>query len=323
VSTTDTPPASAAPAQAFGIPIPVLIGFRGIGQVFFQENALSGLLFLAGLIVSSPIMALGGLVGAAIGPAVAWGLKFDKGELNAGIYGFNSTLVGIATFFFFAPGAASSGLLVAGCVVATVLTRIVRQYVPFPTYTGPFVVTTWVVFVLGKAMGAPASGPEALLVPVFATHPVIEATAHGIGQVMFQASIWTGLLFLAGIAVGDRHHAAWVLVGSIIGMLVASYHVDAAMRSLDPERLVERSQFDNVKLGLFGYNATLAAVALYLWRKSLIPPVLGILFSVPLTELIPLVGLPALTAPFVLATWLVLALGWLESKWLKERASPA
>jgi urea transporter len=44
---------------------------------------------------------------------------------------------------------------------------------------------------------------------------------------------------------------------------------------------------------------------------------------VPLTELIPLAGLPALTAPFVLATWLVLALGWLESKWLKGRASPA
>lgn len=322
MSTTETTPASTPLAQAFGVPIPILIGLRGIGQVFFQENALSGFLMLLGLVVSSPIMALGGLIGAVIGPTVAWALKFDKGELNAGIYGFNSTLVGIATFFFFMPGAASIGLLVAGCVVATVVTKMVRQYVPFPTYTGPFVVTTWVIFVLGKAMGISASEPEALLVPVFAAHPSIEATAHGIGQVMFQASIWTGLLFLAGIAVGDRHHAVWVLISSIIGMLVASYHVDAAMRSLDPERLVERSQFDNVKLGLYGYNATLAAVALYLWRKSLIPPLLGILISVPLTELIPRLGLPALTAPFVLATWSVLALGWLESKWLKERTSP-
>ncbi len=319
MSTTNTPPTVASPTQASGVPIPVLIGLRGIGQVFFQEHALSGFLFLVGLIVSSPIMAFGAVLGAVLGPLVAWGLKFDRSELKAGIFGFNSTLVGIATFFFFAPTVVSIGLLVIGCIVATVLTRIMRQYVPFPTYTSPFIVTTWVIFVIAKSSGVLPSEPEALLVPVFSVHPSIEAAAHGIGQVMFQASLWTGLLFLAGIAVGDRHHAAWVLVGSIVGMLVASYHVDAAMRSLDPERLIERAQFDNVKLGLYGYNATLAAVALCLWRKSFLAPLLGILFSVPLTESLPRLGLPALTAPFVLATWLVLALGWLEERWLTGR----
>ena len=69
---------------------------------------------------------------------------------------------------------------------------------------------------------------------------------------------------------------------------------------------------DNVALGLYGYNATLAAVALFLWRRSLIPPLLGMLLSVLLTDLLPMLGLPALTAPFVLATWLVLAFGWLD-----------
>ena len=44
---------------------------------------------------------------------------------------------------------------------------------------------------------------------------------------------------------------------------------------------------ENVALGLYGYNATLAAVALFLWRRSLIPPLLGMLLSVPLTELVP------------------------------------
>ena len=47
----------------------------------------------------------GALVGAAIGTATAWALKYDKSELAAGIYGFNSALVGIAIFFFFSPGA--------------------------------------------------------------------------------------------------------------------------------------------------------------------------------------------------------------------------
>jgi len=306
---------AASPAGSSSIPEPVLVVLRGIGQVFFQENALTGALFVAGIAMSSPLMALGAVIGSVIGTVTASQLKFDKGELSAGIYGFNSTLVGIATFFFFQPSAISIGLLVVGCVAATLLTRLMRRQVPFPTYTSPFIVTTWVIFFLGRALNAAGTDPgAALLVPNLPVHPFIEATAHGIGQVMFQGSVWTGVLFLVGIFISDRKHAAWVLAGAVLGMLVASYHLAAGARGLDPERLIDRAQFENIALGLYGYNATLAAVALSLWRRSLIPPVLGILVSVPLTEFVPLLGLPALTAPFVLATWLVMSIGSLEGK---------
>src|SRR6478672_11004749 len=100
------------------IPEPLRSGLRGIGQVFFQENALTGACFILGIAVSSPSMATGAVVGSAIGTATAWLLKFDKGELSAGIYRFNATLMGIATLFFFRPGAASIALLAGGCVVA-------------------------------------------------------------------------------------------------------------------------------------------------------------------------------------------------------------
>jgi urea transporter len=59
-----------------------------------------------------------------------------------------------------------------------------------------------------------------------------------------------------------------------------------------------------------------------LWRRSLIPPLFGMMLSVPLTDLLPTLGLPALTAPFVLSTWLVLALGWLDGR-LWQAAAPA
>lgn len=304
------------------IPEPLRAVLRGVGQVFFQENALTGACFLLGIAASSPLMALGGLVGSAIGYATARAAKFDPGEVAGGIYGFNSALVGMATFFFFKPGAASCSLLVVGCVVAAVVTRLMRGYLPFPTYTTPFIVTTWAVHALGKAMGAaPVEGYPALLANPSLPFAV-EATAHGIGQVMFQGSLWTGLLFLIGIAIGDRKHAALVLSGSIVGMLLAWHHTTEATRAIDPERLVDRSLFDNIALGLYGYNATLAPVALYLWRKSLIPALLGMLLTVPITELFPRLGLPALTAPFVLATWLVLALGWLDGRLLRGRESP-
>lgn len=292
--------------------------------MFFQENALTGLLFVIGIALCSPIMAAGLLVGAVIGTAVAHFMKFDQGEVTAGIYGFNAALVGIATLFFFQLGMVSIALLLVGCVAVTFLTRAMRQFVPFPTYTMPFVLTTWVIFFAGNAAGAPPFDlTTKALVPNFAMPFHVEATAHGIGQVMFQGSFWTGLFFLVGIAINDKRHATWVLLGSIVGMLVASYHIEVGSRAIDPERLINRSQYETILLGLYGYNATLAAVALSLWRKSIIPPILGILLSVPLTEFVPMLGLPALTAPFVLATWLVILLGQLETMLLADSKSKA
>lgn len=288
--------------------------FRGIGQVFFQENAWSGLAFVAGIALGSPRMAVGAVVGSAIGLATALALRFDRDETAAGLYGFNAALVGIATLFFFETSAASVTLLILGCVASTFLTRWMRGRSPFPTYTTPFIVTAWVVFALGLAAGLARVEP---LGP--APRGFLSAVANGIGQVMFQAGFWPGVLFLVGIALNNRTHAAWVVIGSIVGMLMGNHHTTAAMRAIDPERLVDRALFENVALGLYGYNATLAAVALSLARRSLIAPLLGMLVSVVLTELIPLLGIPALTAPFVLATWVVLALGCLEDRFLGAR----
>ena len=263
-------------------------GLRGVAQVFFQGNAITGLCFVLGLAASSLLMAAGAVVGTAIGTATALAVKFDKSDLSAGIYGFNSALVGIATLFFFRAGAASFALLAGGCVVAALVTWLMRRYLPFPTYTTPFIVTTWALFFLGQALGVPRADSGGPLVGVgFAA-----AVAHGVSQVMFQASIWTALLFLVGIGLNDWQHASWVLLGSIVGTLVGDYHSASWAGTVDPESLVNRGLADNVALGLYGYNATLAAVALFLWRRSLIPPLLGILISVPITDLVPMAGCP-------------------------------
>jgi urea transporter len=307
------------PLSDSAVPEPLRAGLRGVGQVFFQENAWTGACFVLGILLSSPAMALGAVVGSAIGTATAWVLKYDKAELSAGIYGFNSTLVGIATLFFFRPGVVSIGLLIVGCVVAANVTWLMRRYLPFPTYTTPFIVTTWVVFFQGLILGAVRVEPGGPLGSV----GYVGAALHGVSQVMFQASYWTALLFLVGIGLNDWQHASWVAVGSVIGMLLGNYHDGSSATGLDPESLFKRSLPESVALGLYGYNATLAAVALFLWRRSLIPPLLGILLSVPLTDLLPMLGLPALTAPFVLATWIVLSFGWIDGRLFREKVAPA
>jgi urea transporter len=325
---TTQPPASSPPRSSepggLVVPLPALVLFRGIGQIVFQESALTGLLFALGIALSSPTMALAIIAGAAIGSGLAWILKFDKSEVNAGIYGFNSALVGIATVFFFEVGVVTVVLLVVGCSVAALVTYAMRRHLPFPTYTTPFIVTTWAVYLIAPSVGAAPAGPGyGPLVPVLSTTLAIESTAHGIGQIMFQASLWTGILFLTGIAVSNREHASLVLFGSIVGGIVAGYHVETAQRAIDPEQLVERDRFENIRLGLYGYNATLAPVALFLWRRSLTLAFLGMLLSVPLTETLPRLGIPALTAPFVLATWLVMLLVHLETRLFTNRPPPS
>jgi urea transporter len=41
---------------------------------------------------------------------------------------------------------------------------------------------------------------------------------------------------------------------------------------------------------------------------------LGALLTVPIAEFIPTLGVPALTAPFVIAAWAVLTLHWCEKQ---------
>jgi urea transporter len=203
-------------------------------------------------------------------------------------------------------------MMAVGAVVATLLTRLMRGTLPFPTYTTPFIVTTWAIWLIGPALGAawvPAGDPYT------GSDPFV-GIANGVGQVMFQANLVTAVLFVVGIALSDWRHAVLVVAASALGVAAANYHVTPAQRALDPEQLVPRFLTQNITLGLYSYNATLAALALFLWRKSLIPALLGAMLSTPLTEFAPMTGLPALTAPFVAATWLVLLVGFIDVRFL-------
>ncbi|MBH3527694.1 urea transporter, partial [Pseudomonas aeruginosa] len=53
--------------------------------------------------------------------------------------------------------------------------------------------------------------------------------------------------------------------------------------------------------GFYGLNAALAGLALALRYRSVWPPLLGMVLAVALQPLFGLLGLPALTAPFILA----------------------
>lgn len=279
------------------------IVLRGIGQVMFQGHAGTGILFLVGIAFASPLMAVGAISGALIGPVVAALARFDGKEIEDGLHGFNPVLVGIATVFYLKPEPLTWVLLIVGCVVATFLTFAMRRYLQFPTYTAPFIIVTWLVLIGAHGM----AGTAIDVVPVSAAHTpsgfVAEVLA-GAAEVMFGATVVTGILFLAGIALCTWRHAVLGLLGSIVGTLVALYHNDPS---------------STVHMGIYGYNAVLAPIAVYLWGKSLLIAILAAMISVPLTEFFPSwLGIPALTAPFVVASWIIIAVGQIDALFLRE-----
>ena len=74
----------------------LLILGRGIGQVMFQNNALSGLLMLLEsfeFMANGPIGCKGGNI---ISTSTGRISGYDRDDIKNGLYGFNGTLVGIA-----------------------------------------------------------------------------------------------------------------------------------------------------------------------------------------------------------------------------------
>jgi urea transporter len=284
---------------------------RGIGQVMFQDHAGTGLLFLIGIAVMSPLMAVGSIIGAIIGPVVASFARFDQEEIDAGIHGFNPVLVGCGLMAFLQPVVLTWVLVVVGCVAATFVTYWMRKYLKFPTYTAPFVVTTWLLIMIAHAIAGKAIdvvSAAAVETPIALFQGLI---LKGVSQVFFMGNPVAGILMLAGIALSNWRHAVIALLGSVVGTLLGVYHNN-------PDSLIS--------IGVYGYNASLAAMAIYLWRKSLLLPILAAAISIPLTEFFPTLvgsplGIPTLTATFVMATWIVLAIGQLETVFVREKPS--
>ncbi|VVC04873.1 Urea transporter [Candidatus Burarchaeum australiense] len=263
---------------------------KGVGQVMFQGNAITGAFFLLGIFYNSWLMGLAAVLGVCASTAAAHLLHFREKDIANGLYGFNGTLVGIAIAYFFGLGL----IAVAAIVLGAMLSSLVMNFMlarKWPPFTFPFVISAWILFVaLGIAGQAKlAANPPA---QASAIDPA-SVLGAGIGQVMFQQNVVTGTLFLIGIFVASRISAGYALLGAAVGALVG---------------IGLGAQMAFINAGLFSYNAVLCGIALGGSKlKSLSFAIAaGALSSLILYAMMVQSALPALTAPFVFATWIVL-----------------
>ena len=290
--------------------------FRGISQVYFQNNPLSGLIILVGLFIQSTRVALHGVLALVCGNLVAFLLGFDEGLASSGLFGYNSLLVGlaIATFDNRATGNEGTDYYISTVVASVVFAMFSsilfvmmgKLLVPYksPPLTFPFNVAT-ITFLLAMAnMGrVDMSSVRTPALPVYADADmtgitVIEFFAgsiRGIGQVYLANNIISGFLVLLGIAICSRIGAIAAFVGSALGAA-------GALWTGVPGSVVAN--------GMYGFNASLAFTAMFFFYApskgaaimGLFAATLCVAAQQALAAMLEPYGLPFMTLPFCVIT---------------------
>lgn len=272
----------------------LLILGRGIGQVMFQNNALSGLLVLIGIFLNSWQMGVLAVSGNIISTLTAHFSGYGRDDIKNGLYGFNGTLVGIAVGVFMELSIGSLLLMAVASCISTWIARLFSFQRSLPGFTAPFILSVWML--LGFCTWIM---PDILLVSDAVNDTTqginyFQTFSFGIGQVMFQGNIWTGLLFLAGILVNSWTAAFYTILGALLPLPLA------ILLGIDAETL---------NMGLMGYNGVLCAIAL---GDRALKSLVWTSCSVLLSTLLQIIGMnleiTTLTTPFVVSVWVIMGI---------------
>ena len=262
---------------------------KGIGQIMLQNNSLTGLCFLAGICYGSFIMGLAAVIAVCTGTFTAMLLKYPQDKINDGIYGFSAALVGAGLSCFFQPNLLIWIAIVIGSVLATVIQHIclVKK---IPAFTFPFILVTWLFLGISDDFPALIRHQPASIVTDAGNY--LTLFSQSFGQVIFQDHSLPGVLFIIGIFINRPLATCYAIAGIALSVLIAYFL---------------KEPLTDIYKGLLSYNAVLCAITFTGKKKeNVLMALIAVALSVPIMILLRHWNIPALTFPFVLATWLVL-----------------
>jgi urea transporter len=269
---------------------------NGCSQIFLQQHALFGALVLLAIAVAAPDLLGGALLGGFAAALVARRRHYAQADIDAGLYSYNGVLLGLMLCNRFAWSALLPLLIIASAGASSlVLERLMRgnrQRQWLPAFTAPFVGLSWLVLSLLPATLTPPLQQAVANTPVLDALGLGVALLKGVGQVIFLGNPLAGTIVLFGLCLASRRAALWAVLGSAMGLAFALQQGWSSANALN---------------GLYGYNCVLVGVALSQVYRNVAVIVLGILLALPLQPGFAAFALPELTAPFILACWLVQA----------------
>ncbi|MDD3108013.1 MAG: urea transporter [Alistipes sp.] len=294
----------------------IKVMLRGTGQVMFQNSTWAGFFILCGIFWGAyeegqGLVAWGAVVGLLVSTLTGHLLALPNKDGDQGLWGFNGILVGCA-FMTFLGNTIFSWLALIFCSAMTVWVRAGFNNVMAPwkvnSFTMPFVFTTWLFLLSARVMkGMP---PEFMSTPELpgnfssdlslAFGDLVIYWLKGVAQVFLINSWVTGALFLIGLTLSNKWAGIWAAIASAVALFII---------------IVFRGPGSDIANGLYGFSPVLTGIALGMTfykvnRLSALWCLVGIIATVfvqaGLNVFLTPLGLPALTAPFCITTWLFL-----------------
>lgn len=273
--------------------------FVGIGQIFLQENGLSGLIITIAMFFSHWTLGVACFLGSFIGTLTGKMLKYPVDQIKMGLYGFNASLTFMCVVFTFGKDYAGKFsvwlIAILGCVISTILMRVFTQRNKI-AYTFPFVFTCWFLcWGIAKLELFGLTQSSLPLPELTNTVDVMLVPFYAWAEVNFGSSIITGTLLFLAVAISSPNAAMWGIAAAIIGTTFAHY-----LLGIDQNILTN---------GIYGFSPILVA-CVFAGRQfhNFFYVVIGVIVAVLVQYLFSFIGLASYTIGFIIASWLLLAI---------------
>jgi len=264
---------------------------RGVSQVIFVNNPITGLFFLTALGINNPMLCLSGLIGLMTSTSFSRCVLINKKPIRSGLYGYNGFLVGLAYTIFninlinpewidvndvIWKSTVDILSVVILSLFATLLNIFTNKYIT--SFTFPYHAIVWMAMI--ASFHSHEITPTTAIMP--STMPsygiengtmgsemininihyisnitnvmnisIWESALNGVSQIIFLDDMTSAILILLGIMISSRIMAISAFVGSLISTVVVYYL-----------NIYNSDGNGNGKLseGLWGYNSAIIAV---------------------------------------------------------------
>lgn len=126
---------------------------HGFGEVIFQGDVITGLIFFVAIFINSPISALYGLVGAIVGASASHFIHEPQAEINFGLFSFNGVLCAIA---FAGPKPRDGIFVLLASALAVGINALMVEW-DVISLTFPFVLASWLTLLVRRLFLRPAA----------------------------------------------------------------------------------------------------------------------------------------------------------------------
>nr|XP_020841410.1 urea transporter 1 isoform X4 [Phascolarctos cinereus] len=253
---------------------PIILQFldwilRGVSQVVFINNPISGIIIIAGLLVQSPWWTLTGCLGNIVSTLTALLLSQDSPIFSSALGSvFSKWDLPVLTLPF---------------------NMALTMYSAATGSKNPFFPTKVATTSVSNVTWSQINVPE-----------LLKAIPVGVGQIYGCDNPWTGGLFLVAILLSSPLMGLHAAIGSTVGIIAG---------------LTLSASFDDIYVGLWGYNSSLACMAIggifmaLTWQTHLLSLACALFtayLTAALTNMMAVFGLSTCTWPFCLATLIFL-----------------